>query len=104
MGIHKPKEELIFWFEHLDAKGRGALQPSPAIAIDLTGGANDALRGQTAALLQQGSWARYKSGFEAFFGAIEGFAARRGQLVPLAEFKREVVRTLLPMAPYLAGL
>ena len=23
MGIHKPKEELIFWFEHLDAKGRG---------------------------------------------------------------------------------
>ena len=48
--------------------------------------------------------AAFKAGFEAFFASMQSFSTRHGLLVPLAEFKREVVRTLLPMAPYLAAL
>lgn len=45
----------------------------------------------------------YRTGFESFFSAVQTMANRVGPTL-LAEWKKEIVRTLLPMAPYLAGL
>ena len=104
-GMQLAGRAVLLYLNHaLDAKARQALQPSPAIAVDLTSGANEALKGQTATLLRCNQNAAFKAGFEAFFASMQSFSTRHGLLVPLAEFKREVVRTLLPMAPYLCGL
>ena len=60
-------------------------------------------KAQSAALTRCATQPAYKSGFESFFGAMERMLRQNGP-VPLAEYKREVVRTLLPMAPYLQGM
>ena len=47
--------------------------------------------------------ASYRSGFDTFFNGMEALTSQR-MPVTLSSFKRHVVRTLLPMAPYLHGL
>lgn len=49
------------------------------------------------------SQAAYRSGFDSFFVAVEQLSTA-SLPVSLAAFKRQVVRTLIPMAPYLQGL
>ena len=93
---------LVLYLNHaLDAKARGVLRTP--VAVDLSSGGNELLKAQTAALLKAAQTSQFRSGFEGFFAAITAMASRQGP-TPLAEFKREVVRTLLPMAPYLCGL
>ena len=95
----------------LDAKAAGTLRAPPCVVMSCTPGGGkgaselDALlrAGQPSQYALGGSGAYAAKGFEPFFGALQAMAAR-GDGVALAEFKREVVRTLLPMAPYLCGL
>ena len=67
------------------------------------GDATPELQAQAAALQRCASQPAYSKGFENFFGAVSRLL-RSGAPVPLAEWRGEVVRTLLPMAPYLLGL
>ena len=85
----------------LAAKARGMLSSPPA--VDLSGGHDDGLKAQNTALLRCAQSAAYRVGYESFFNAVQHMCSR-GEPTPLAEFKIVLVRTLLPMAPYLAGL
>jgi len=92
---------LLFLNHALDAKARGAL-PAGAAAIDFSTGSAD-LRTQAGTLMRLAQQPPYRTGFEGFFSAVQTMANRVGPTL-LAEWKKEIVRTLLPMAPYLAGL
>jgi hypothetical protein len=93
---------LVYLNHALDAKARGAVPT--AASVDLSSGANELLRSQTATLLKAAtSSGREFAGFEAFFSSIQAMSAPGHGPTPLADFKRELVRTLLPMAPYLCG-
>ena len=82
------------------AKARGRLALPVTVRF---GDASPELQAQAAALSRCASQPAYRSGFDSFFGAIARLLASSAP-VPLAEYRREVVRTLLPMAPYLQGL
>lgn len=60
------------------------------------------LRVQSAALIKCNGQSAYTRGFESFFSLIEALSSSQAP-VPLSTYKRELVRTLLPMAPYLSG-
>ena len=101
-GMQLAARAIVLYLNHaLDAKARGMLR-TPA-AVDLSGGTNEALKAQNTALLRCAQSPSYRVGFEGFFDAVQSMCARAAP-VPLVEFKMEVVRGLLPMAPYLAGL
>jgi hypothetical protein len=93
---------LLYLNHALDAKARGTLRSPPAVDLSSTG-ANDALKSQTTALLKCLTMPNYAEGYGPFFTSMLEMS-RQGGMLPLAVFKREVVATLLPMAPYLAGL
>ena len=82
------------------AKARGKLSSPVAVRFDE---GSPELQAQAAALGRCAAQPAYRVGFEAFFGTVARLLATRAP-VPLAEYRREVVRTLLPMAPYLQGL
>lgn len=77
----------------------GQLRLPPAINFAL---ATPELRAQAAALLKCKEQSAYRSGFEAFFNGIEALTNRSTE-VTLAMYKRHIVHSLLPMAPYLQG-
>jgi len=94
---------LLLYLAHaLDAKARNALARTPTVAVDLSQGGPEP-RAQATALLKCAQQPAFRLGFEAFFNVVQALSSRPGA-VPIAEFKREIVRTLLPMAPYLCGL
>ena len=85
---------LVYLTCFLDAKAAGT--PRPLASLETASSAKG--RAEAEALLREGS-----PGFDAFFTALQAIFSPP-TLAPLNEFKREVVRTLFPMAPYLAGL
>merc|ERR1719272_137651 len=91
---------LLYLNHAVLAKARGRLALPVTVRF---GDASPELQAQAAALSRCASQPAYRSGFDAFFGAIARLLASSAP-VPLAEYRREVVRTLLPMAPYLQGL
>ena len=92
---------LLLYLNHaVLAKARGALALPVRVRF---GDATPELQAQAAALQRCASQPAYSKGFENFFGAVSRLL-RSGAPVPLAEWRGEVVRTLLPMAPYLLGL
>ena len=80
----------------------GAGAGAAEIAVEIASGTAE-LKAEATALLRCAQVAPFRAGFEDFFASVQGLANRSGPTT-LAEWKREVVRTLLPMAPYLAGM
>ena len=91
---------LLYLNHAVLAKSRGDLTRPVRVRF---GDATPELKAQAAALRRCATQPAYRQGFEAFFGAMARLLAPGGP-VPLSEYRREVVRTLLPMAPYLQGL
>ena len=86
------------------AKQHGRLSRPPAVAF---GASTPELRAQASALLKapqrDDGGGRAAAPYASFFTTMERMLSSHAP-VPLAAFKYEVVRTLLPMAPYLAAL
>jgi len=96
---------LLLYLNHaVLAKQQGALRSirSDAVSISFASGPPE-LKAQTAALLKCAQQTAYRSGFESFFNGVDALTTQ-SMPVTLPAFKRHVVRTLLPMAPYLHGL
>jgi hypothetical protein len=91
---------LLYLGHALDAKARDAVHGG----IELSSrAASEEVRAQNGALIKCAQQKEFHVGFETFFASMQDLCNRAGA-IPLAEFKKETVRTLLPMAPYLAGL
>jgi len=92
---------LLLFLNHVVlAKSRAALSQPVRVHFSQ---ASAELHAQSSALSRCASQPAYRVGFESFFGSVDRMM-RSGAPVELGEYKREVVRTLLPMAPYLEGL
>jgi len=84
--------------------GGGGGAAAGSVSIDLSSrSARAETRALGTALLRCAQQPAYRMGFEGFFSSMTMMLSRPAP-TPLSEFKKEVVRTLLPMAPYLAGL
>ena len=93
---------LLYLNHAVLAKSRGALTGNHPVRVSF-GDASAELRAQAAALSRCATQPAFRSGFESFFGSMARLLRTSGP-VPLTEYRREVARTLLPMAPYLQGL
>uniref|UniRef100_A0A7S2CKC4 Uncharacterized protein n=1 Tax=Haptolina brevifila TaxID=156173 RepID=A0A7S2CKC4_9EUKA len=102
---------LLFLSHTLDAKARDALPAGgpaggsagePAVDFSRAVG-NAELRTQAGTLMRCAQQPPYNAGYEEFFCALQTLCNHSGP-TSLCVYKKEIVRTLLPMAPYLAGL
>ena len=102
-GMQLAGRAVLLYLNHaVLAKQHGRLSRPPSVAF---GASTPELRAQASALLkapQRGADGR-AAPHQNFFSVMERMLSSHAP-VPLAAYKYEVVRTLLPMAPYLAAL
>ena len=104
-GMQLAGRAVLLYLNHaVLAKQHGRLSRPPSVAF---GASTPELRAQASALLKapqrDDGGSRAAAPYASFFSTMERMLSSHAP-VPLAAYKYEVVRTLLPMAPYLAAL